>query len=289
MKNFYVYMYLRCKNSKNGTIGSPYYVGKGKGSRAFSKDHRCKPPLDLANIVFVARDMTEWDAHQLEMLLIHHYGRIDNKTGCLANLTDGGEGFYGFKPTQKHIAKLKATWASGDREDQRVALIERNKNMVWTDEIRQKVADDTKKRKPRLGKSGQKHSEETKAKMKVAQKDRWDSLTLEQREFRAVKLRKKQSAEVVARKRAAAPALSLRMKGLGAGEIRGPRSEETKARISATKRANPLSEEKRKALSDKMKGMGAGEKRAPMSPEAIARSIATRKANSEARKALLSQ
>jgi hypothetical protein len=43
-------------------------------------------------IVFVARDISESEAFALETSLIAKHGRIDKGTGCLRNLTDGGEG-----------------------------------------------------------------------------------------------------------------------------------------------------------------------------------------------------
>ena len=39
--------------------------------------------------------LNEADAFQLEILLIHFYGRVDKKTGCLHNCTDGGDGMVG--------------------------------------------------------------------------------------------------------------------------------------------------------------------------------------------------
>ncbi len=88
-------MYLRSKKSKHGEAKTPYYVGKGIGMRAYSKDHRVRPPVDQTMIVFVARDLSEPNAHAEEIRLIALYGRIDNGTGCLRNLTDGGEGVTG--------------------------------------------------------------------------------------------------------------------------------------------------------------------------------------------------
>lgn len=88
---FYVYLYHRSKNSKHGEIGSPYYVGKGSGRRAWAKRHRVKPPEDRALIEIISKDMNEADALQAEMLLIMLYGRADRRTGCLRNYTDGGE------------------------------------------------------------------------------------------------------------------------------------------------------------------------------------------------------
>jgi hypothetical protein len=86
MKNeFYVYAYLR----KDKT---PYYVGKGKEGRAYSKDRVIKPPKDKSRIVFLRKGLTEDKAFEWERFYIKHYGRIDTGTGILHNLTDGGEG-----------------------------------------------------------------------------------------------------------------------------------------------------------------------------------------------------
>jgi hypothetical protein len=88
---FYVYKYLRSKKSKNGVIGTPYYIGKGVRDRAYSKYHKIVVPDDKSNIVIVQGKMLEAEALQLEMLLIHLYGRYDLKSGCLHNRTNGGE------------------------------------------------------------------------------------------------------------------------------------------------------------------------------------------------------
>ena len=101
-------MYLRSKHSKHGDAGTPYYVGKGKKMRAYSKQHRVRPPVDKTMILFVAQNLSELDAFTKEVALIVQYGRIDNGTGCLRNLTDGGEGPSGAiaspKTKAKHVA-----------------------------------------------------------------------------------------------------------------------------------------------------------------------------------------
>lgn len=86
---FYVYLYLREDDS-------PYYVGKGKNLRAWAK-HNVNLPKDEKRIVFIARNLSESEAHQLEIKLISIYGRKNNNTGILRNLTDGGEGTSGFR------------------------------------------------------------------------------------------------------------------------------------------------------------------------------------------------
>ena len=83
MKTFYTYLWLR-------EDGTPYYVGKGTGRRAFTKHyHRQCPPPKGRTVIYPAE--SEADAFETEIALIWYYGRKDLGTGCLRNLTDGGE------------------------------------------------------------------------------------------------------------------------------------------------------------------------------------------------------
>ena len=107
-KKFYVYAYLRSKKSKYGDIDTPYYIGKGTDNRAFDKDHIIKPPKSKSKIV-VSTLMNEADAFQCEILKIALFGRIDLKTGCLRNRTNGGDGISGFIFSATSIAKILAT------------------------------------------------------------------------------------------------------------------------------------------------------------------------------------
>ena len=89
---YYVYAYLRNKDSKNGKKGTPYYIGKGKKNRAFAKHGNLPVPSANSNIVFLETTLSEIGALALERRMIAWYGRIDLGTGLLHNLTDGGDG-----------------------------------------------------------------------------------------------------------------------------------------------------------------------------------------------------
>jgi hypothetical protein len=83
--NFYVYAYLR-ENKK------PYYIGKGRGLRAYSTCRAIPKPKDRKNIVFLRTNLSEEESFHWESFYIKRYGRKDVNTGILRNLTDGGEG-----------------------------------------------------------------------------------------------------------------------------------------------------------------------------------------------------
>lgn len=95
-KRFYIYAWLRHKTTERGKKGSPYYIGKGSGNRAWSNSGRStKKPRDPSLIVLLRQGLEEEEAYQWEIFYIAHYGRVDQGTGILHNKTDGGEGVRG--------------------------------------------------------------------------------------------------------------------------------------------------------------------------------------------------
>jgi len=94
MNIYYVYYHVREKDSEVAPAGTPYYVGKGCGNRAWNK--RKFRPTNPSYIVIIAQNLTESEAFELEMSEIARWGRIDLGTGILRNKTNGGEGSSGF-------------------------------------------------------------------------------------------------------------------------------------------------------------------------------------------------
>lgn len=92
-EGYYVYAYLRDTDDDVAKAGSPYYIGKGRGQRAWVGKRRDAPrPTNPLLVRIIADDMTCVDARQAEIFLIKYFGRIDEKTGILVNRTRGGEG-----------------------------------------------------------------------------------------------------------------------------------------------------------------------------------------------------
>jgi hypothetical protein len=112
---FYVYMYLR-------EDGTPYYVGKGSGIRAWKNYPEHRTPKNKNQIVITHWGLTEVWALALERWFIRWYGRKDIETGILRNFTNGGDGVVGLRhksETKKYMATLK-TGVNNVRYDHRI-------------------------------------------------------------------------------------------------------------------------------------------------------------------------
>jgi hypothetical protein len=103
----YVYRHIRLDKNE------PFYIGIGSNNdynRANSKHGRNKLWKDIVKksdyITEIIVDNLNWkDACNKEIEFILLYGRKDNNTGSLVNLTNGGEGTIGYIPSGETIEK----------------------------------------------------------------------------------------------------------------------------------------------------------------------------------------
>lgn len=107
MNKYYVYEYLR-------QDGTPYYIGKGSGFRAYCK--RPYRPDDKSRINIIKENLSEQEAFDLEISLIEKHGRQDLGTGILKNKTVGGEGYALSEETKQKLSatnKGRSPWNKG--------------------------------------------------------------------------------------------------------------------------------------------------------------------------------
>ena len=144
MNIYYVYAYLRSKDSITAKAGTPYYIGKGKNFRAF-KNHKHIPiPKDKKLIVIVEQNLTEIGALALERRLIKWYGRKNTGSGILLNRTNGGDGVCGMVGVTRNLAtrqKMSAARFGKRHTDETKKKIGEKSNLkIFTKEYREKLS-----------------------------------------------------------------------------------------------------------------------------------------------------
>lgn len=194
---YYVYIYLDSNDV-------PFYVGKGKCRRYYITFHLHKNNrnpflvnkirkigVENVKIQFIYENLTEDEAFRQERYWIKYYGRRNNGTGTLCNLTDGGEGMSGHicsVETKRKIGKANKNRVLGPRSKEfKNKLSEAFMGRKCSEETKQKISitmigrkysaerkrkiSDAKKGKIPWNK-GKSWNEETRQKMKIAQQRR---------------------------------------------------------------------------------------------------------------------
>jgi hypothetical protein len=123
---FYIYAYLR-------EDGTPYYIGKGKGPRAWiqhsKKGKGVHTPKDLSRIYVCESNLTELGAFALERRYIRWWGRKDLGTGILQNMSDGGQGTSNTQRTVNEETKRKIGLANKGRSQSIETRQKRSKSL----------------------------------------------------------------------------------------------------------------------------------------------------------------
>lgn len=105
----YVYCYLRSRCSNTARARTPYYIGiASSADRPLHKNHNAPVPLDKSLIRVMRHGLTWEEASVWESFYIARYGRKDNGTGILLNLTDGGDGAKGAIRTEQQRENYRA-------------------------------------------------------------------------------------------------------------------------------------------------------------------------------------
>lgn len=159
---FYTYSH------QTNDVGKIFYIGKGKGNRAFSDNRRNAYWHNIVNKHgFTAEILAYWDTEQKaldhEMLLISCFKDMGYE---LANMTNGGEGSSGLKQSKETKDKRSKALIGKKRPiEHMVNAWKANTGRMPTEETRLKLSLALKARGTNY-QLGRKHSEESKAKMR---------------------------------------------------------------------------------------------------------------------------
>jgi len=165
MSEFYVYLHLRASD------GKPFYVGKGRGKRAWSVKSRNPYWHNVVGkhgleVHIAASGLTEKEALAVEISTIKLFG-----LETLTNMTAGGEGSSGLSPSPETRQKISAANRNPSKETierKRIAATGRKlseESRAKLSASKRNISDETRQRMS-AGRKSWAFSDETKAKMR---------------------------------------------------------------------------------------------------------------------------
>jgi len=94
----YIYRHIRLDKNEPFYIGASLCNDEYKRAYEKQKNRRCSEWYDIVSLTdyevdILVDDISDDEAYKKEAEFILLYGRIDIKTGCLVNKTDGGKGW----------------------------------------------------------------------------------------------------------------------------------------------------------------------------------------------------
>lgn len=143
----------------------PFYIGIGVNeARAYSIKNRNKHWCNIVDkcgyevqILFDDLDYEEAKLKEIEFITL--YGRYNISNGLLCNLTDGGDGSLGYKPTKEALLKISKTSKGRVKSKEQIDKWKQNMSFTKSEETKEKI------RQTLLGK---KHTEERKENQRKA-------------------------------------------------------------------------------------------------------------------------
>ncbi len=107
-----VYAHKRLDKNEYFYIGVQLDSTNKYGYRPYVKSGKSKLWNNIVNktnyeVIIIKDNLSNQDALNLEIDLIKLYGRLNEKSGILVNLTNGGEGITGFKHSEDTKTKMR--------------------------------------------------------------------------------------------------------------------------------------------------------------------------------------
>jgi|688.fasta_scaffold779310_1 hypothetical protein len=145
----YVYRHIRIDKNE------PFYIGVSNSNKSYyradKKDRNnlwSKITSKTKYIVEILLDDLTWEqACEKEKEFIKLYGRINNNTGILSNLTDGGEGILGYTFSEEQRKKLSESHkGKPNHQLGRTHSEESKKKMSFSQKNKKPISEETRQR-----------------------------------------------------------------------------------------------------------------------------------------------